>query len=112
MPRKIVDKSNIQLKDIGKLLDQQTTVILSAVDERLSVNKIDILSAVDEKLSGLEKRISKLEIKVDLRFDQLITTLDKFLKRLADMEDEFEIMKYDINRLKKVIREKLGVDLT
>lgn len=97
MPRKITEKSDIKLKNIEKLLDQQTTVILSAVDE---------------KITGLEKRISKLEIKVDQRFDQLITTLDKFLKRLTDMEDEFEMMKLDINRLKKVIREKLGVDLT
>jgi len=49
--------------------------------------------------------------KVDKRFDQLITTLDKFLKRLTDLEDELTIMKLDINRLKSVIKEKLGVDL-
>lgn len=40
-----------------------------------------------------------------------MTTLDKFLKRLTDMEDEFEIMKHDINQLKKIIQEKLGVNL-
>ena len=79
------------------MLDKQTNVILSAVDV---------------KISDLERRISKLEIKVDLRFNQLATTLDKFLKHLTDMEDEFTVMKLDINRLKKVIKEKLGVDLS
>ena len=95
----------IKLKDIEKLLDGQTSAILSAVDERLAVNKIDILSEMDKKLA-------KLEIRIDQKFDKLTTTLDKFLKRLTDMEDEFTMMKSDINRLKKIVKEKLGVDLT
>ncbi|MFH1181131.1 MAG: hypothetical protein V1705_01825 [bacterium] len=89
-------EKNLTLKDIQTLLNEQTSVILSAVDV---------------KISKLDRRIGKLEIKVDKRFDQLITTLDKFLKRLTDIEDEFEVMKLDLNRMKKVIREKLGVDL-
>lgn len=31
---------------------------------------------------------------------------------MTDMEDEFAMMRNDINRVKKVIKEKLGVDLT
>lgn len=95
----------IKLRDVEKLLDNQTRVILSAVDERLSVNKITIISEIDKKLV-------KMEIRIDQKFDKLTSTLDNFLKRLTDMEDEFEIMKFDLNRMKKVIREKLGVDLT
>jgi len=86
MPQK---QSKNLIKEIERLLNQQTTVILSAVDE---------------KLKKSEERINK-------KIEKLTTTLDKFLKRLTDMEDEFEAMKLDINRLKKVIREKLGVDL-
>jgi predicted ribonuclease toxin of YeeF-YezG toxin-antitoxin module len=48
---------------------------------------------------------------MDQRFNQLITTLDKFLKRLADLEDEFELMKADLKRVKTILREKLGVAL-
>ncbi len=96
-------EKSLKLKDIEKLLGKQTTVILSAVDEKIS--RLEI------RITTLEKKISNLEIKVDKRFDQLVTTLDKFLKRLADLEDEFAMMKLDINRLKKVIQEKLGVDL-
>jgi len=37
--------------------------------------------------------------------------LDKFLKRMTDIEDEFKIMKADINRLKKIVSEKLGIEM-
>lgn len=88
MPTK---KSNqLTSKDIERLLDKQTVVILSAVDEKLA----------------------KSEARINEKIERLTTTLDKFLKRLTDMEDEFEIMKFDLNRVKKVIRTKLGVDLS
>lgn len=88
----MIKKKNQQLtsKEIERLLTQQTTVILNAVDERLR----------------------KMEIRINQKIDRLITTLDKSLKRLTDTEDEFEIMKADINRMKKIIREKLGVELS
>jgi predicted Zn-dependent peptidase len=44
-------------------------------------------------------------------YDNLTNTLDKFLKRLTDMEEEFTFMKEDLKRVKAVIREKLGVSL-
>ncbi|MDI6603212.1 MAG: hypothetical protein QME57_03815 [Patescibacteria group bacterium] len=105
MPQKRTNKSNSDLKKVEKLLNQQTAVILSAVDEKLKINKIDILVGVDQKLVKMETRINQ-------KIDKLITTLDKFLKRLTNIEDEIEIIKLDINRLKKVIREKLGVNLS
>jgi hypothetical protein len=43
--------------------------------------------------------------------DSLTNTLDHFLKRLTDTEEEFVFMKHDVNRIKAVLREKLGVSL-
>jgi len=91
-------------QNIEKLLDKQTKVILSAVDEKLSMNRVVILSDVERKLE-------KMELRINQKIDKLTTTLDKFLKRMTDMEDEFTLMKQDINRLKRVIGEKLGIDL-
>ena len=45
------------------------------------------------------------------KLDELTTTLDKFLKRLTDVEDEFVFLKEDLRRVKAVIREELGVSL-
>lgn len=87
MTKKI--KKNISLKEIEKLLDRQTIVILDAVD----------------------KRLRKTEMRINQKIEKLTTTLDKFLKRLTDLEDEFAIMKADLKRVKTVLKEKLGVTL-
>jgi len=79
----------LTIKEIEKLLNQQTVVILDAVDEKLK----------------------KMELRIDKKIDKLTTTLDKFLKRMTDLEDEFIIMKEDLKRVKAVLKEKLGVAL-
>jgi len=38
-----------------------------------------------------------------------MTTLDRFLKRLTDFEDEFELLKRDVSRIKAAMRERFGV---
>ena len=80
----------INLKDIEKLLDQQTVVILNAVD----------------------KKINDLEEKINTRIDKLTTTIDKFVNLYTKQEQEFKIMKYEINKIKEIIKEKLGVEIT
>ena len=87
----------ITKKDIQELLNNQTMVILDAVDA---------------KITKLQSEIRALDLKFSQKIDQLTTTLDKFLKRMTDMEDEFAMMKHDLNKMKKILREKLGVDLS
>ena len=74
-----------------------------------------ILNAVYEKLSAQERRfntrLEKMEERSAKRLDELTKTLDKFLKRVSDIEEEFIFMKADLNRVKAVLREKLGVVL-
>ncbi len=93
----VEEMQQITKKEIQELLSEQTTVILTAVDE---------------KMGSLEGKIKALDLKFSEKLDALTTTLDNFLKRLTDTEDEFAMMREDINRVKKVIKEKLGVDLT
>src|SRR5437764_5418620 len=107
-----------------RLLTEQTSVILQAVDEKLSgqdkrieegfaaqdkrmeerfiAQEIRILAAVDKRLAKTEERFAK-------SLDELTKTIDKFLKRLTDIEEEFTFMKEDLKRVKAVLREKLGV---
>lgn len=96
-------------KEIERLLGKQVQEIEQRIDkkveDRLAQQTVIILSAVDEKLK-------KMELSISRKIDRLTTTLDGFLKRLTAAEDEFDVMKLDINRMKKVIREKLGVDLS
>jgi len=81
---------NLNLKNIEKLLGQQTVIILGAVD----------------------KKLNKFEQKLNKKIDKLITTVDKFVNLYTKQEQEFKIIKYEINQIKKVIKEKLGVEIT
>ena len=77
------------VKEVKGLLAEQTAIILDAVDQK----------------------IKSLDLSFNQKLDNLITTLDSFLKRMTDMEEEFTMMRHDLSRVKKVIKEKLGVDL-
>ncbi len=94
-------KETLTKKDVKELLTEQT----QEIEERLAEQTDVILTAVDERIKALDLKFTK-------KFDELITTLDGFLKRMTDMEDEFAMMKNDINRIKKTIKEKLGVELS
>jgi predicted nucleic acid-binding Zn-ribbon protein len=120
-------------KGIEHLLSEQTTVILHAVDERLSAQdkkfeaRFDAIDrrfdAQDQRLeerftaqniailTAVDKRFEKMEQRFMDKLNSLTNTLDRFLKRLTDTEEEFVFMKHDVNRIKAVLREKLGVAL-
>ena len=122
---------NKKSKGIEQLLSEQTTVILHAVDERLSAQdkKFEArFEAIDRRFDAQDKRIEerfaaqniailtavdkcfeKMEQRFMEKLNSLTNTLDRFLKRLTDTEEEFVFMKHDVNRIKAVLREKLGV---
>jgi len=111
----MANNSSLTKKELQELLVAQTETILNVVDFKLT--KTDKrLARVEVRLAGLgirmgevEARLGKVEKRLNQKLDKLITSLDKFLKRLTDNEDEFAMMKEDINRLKTIVREKLGV---
>ena len=103
----------VSKQELGELLTQQSSVILQAVDEgfatqdkrieeRFVVQNIALSAAMDKRLAKLEERFMQ-------KLSGLTNTLEKFLQRMTDMEEEFVFMKHDVNRIKAVLREKLGV---
>ena len=92
--------------------NNQQPLTRAELEELLSEQTITILSAVDERISTQDRKIEEMETRINQKIEHLVTTLDVFLKRMTDMEDEFTIMKNDINKLKQVLKEKLDVDLT
>ena len=86
--------------EMEQLLADQASMILNAMGERLSAQ---------EKRSNI--RLEKMEERFAKRLDELTKTLDRFLKRVSDIEEEFTFMKADLNRVKDVLRKKLGVVL-
>ena len=114
MPKRINKNQPATYSELEKLLSQQATIILDAIDVRIGKSELKIdkrFELTDKRFELIEKRIDKMEERINKKIDRLTTTLDKFLKRMSDIEDELKIMKADINRLKKIISEKLGVEI-
>lgn len=115
--KKIVKKA-AENSNLEKLLSRQTTVILNAVDERLRKTesrideKIQILDLkTDRRFQEVDRRFQEMETEESQRFDRIMANFDKLLKRTVDTDDEIEFIKLDINRIKVVVKEKLGVNL-
>ena len=92
------------VKNVEKLINQQTRVILDAVDKRLIWQKKEL----DERLTRIERETKEIRYSIN----QLAITLDKFLKRLTDFNDEFEIVKAKVNKIEKILQTKLGVSIS
>ena len=72
-------------------------------------DKIDIeLTNIKEDLK--EARSERLELKT--RINDTYNAVDGFIKVVTKLEQEFTIMKKDVDRIKEVIKEKLGIDLS
>lgn len=98
------------------------------VDERF--NQVDErFERIDERFEGVDRRLQNIsttvanlevdmkEIKPEIKetreiMNNLFNRIDKFLLKLETLDQEFTIIKEDIRRVKEVIKEKLGVDLT
>ena len=63
---------------------------------------------VREDIKDIRKDIDGLREQIQ----GLTITLDKFLKRLIDHEDEFKLLKADVDQIKKVLKDKLGVEIS
>lgn len=118
--KKIIKKTT-KNSNLEKLLSRQTAVILNAVDERLRMSDLKInrrfeeidkkFQVVDARFQEIDRRFQEMETNESQRFDRIMTNFDKLLKKTVDTDDEIEFIKLDINRIKGVVKEKLGVNL-
>lgn len=94
-------------EDLEEVLDkkfaQYQAVILEAVDSKHRITQ----NSISEFRTEIRNEVS--ELRNDIR--NLTTTLDNFLKRLTDHEDEFTILKAEVDQMKAVFKEKFGVEI-
>lgn len=79
-----------------KDLEEQTQILLAAFDKRFD--------KLDGHIAG-----AKEELKKDINNVQ--TLIDGYVKAQEGFRQEFEIMKIEFNQMKKVIKEKLGLEI-
>lgn len=99
------------IKEMEKLMSQQTGLILDVVDGRF--NKTDQkFNKIDKRFDEVDQRFNKLEARIDKveeAISELRNTLDRFLKQLTDFNDEFIIVKARLAKVEKILEEKLGI---
>ena len=92
-------------------LDKKIEVIdkrMDGLDKRIEV--------LDKRMDGFDRRMDGLDKKIDRVHDDLLAeirnlaiTLEHFLKRLMDFEDEFVVVKARLGKIERILEEKLGV---
>jgi len=98
-------------KYLDKRLNQHTQVIVAAVDGVLEkrLKKVDLrFDVIESKLISHDKRFDTLETK----FDSTWKILDGYVKAQENFKQEFVIMKEEMRQVKKVLKQKLGVEIS
>lgn len=78
------------------------------LDERLNEQTQVILNAVD---SILTKHLAQVKEELRTDINNVQTLIDGYVKAQEDFKQEFVIMKEEFRKMKQVIKEKLGVEI-
>ena len=97
-----------------------------ALDKKLGVYQSVVVEAMDFKFQKIDERMDRFEARIDKRMDtfehrmdlfeqkldKLTNLLENFLQRLTNYEEDFKILNAEMAQVKKVLKEKLGVDVS
>lgn len=79
---------------------------LDAIKDLLKTEVGSDLVLIKRDIKELKTDFSALREQIQA----LTITLDKFLKRLTDHEEEFTILKSEMKQVKQILKEKLGIE--
>lgn len=91
-------------------MDKITSLKLDNIEKFLKEIKTDLgIHKFDtqENFKDIKSELSEVKLKIN----ETYTAVDGFIKIVDRLESEFTTIKENLKRVKKVIREKLGVDL-
>jgi hypothetical protein len=99
-------------------LKEQTQIILTALDKRfISVDKrFDSVDkrfiSVDKRFDSVDKTLDKVkdELKNDINNVQIL--IDGYVKAQEEFKEEFVILKEEVRQIKKLIKEKFGLEIS
>ena len=79
------------------------------LDKKLTQYAQVVVTAVD---NILDKRLRKTEEKLEKKIDNVQTLIDGYVKAQEDFKQEFVIMKEEMRQVKKVLKQKLGIEIS
>ena len=102
-------------KYLDKRISEQAKVIITAVDGILDkrLKKFGVrFDTVDFRFNGVEKRLNNLEDNLRKDINNVQILIDGYVKAQEDFRQEFVIMKEEMQQVKKVLKQKLGVEIS
>jgi YesN/AraC family two-component response regulator len=82
------------------------------IDKKFDQHNKAILEAVSSGFEDARKERNRIETKFDEKFNKIMTTMDSFLKRMTDFDVEFTIVKAELSKIKKVFKNKFGIEIS
>ncbi|MEK9175787.1 MAG: hypothetical protein AAB795_04365 [Patescibacteria group bacterium] len=89
------------------LTKQDINAIKEVMSQELDIKLSLRLLPIENKIDNLQQDISGLREQIQ----QLTITLDNFVKIMTDYKEEFTILKAEVDQMKRIFKEKFGVDI-
>lgn len=70
-----------------------------------------LLAAFDQRFDKLDRHIIKTKEELKQNINNVQTLIDGYVKAQESFHQEFEIMKTELSQIKKIIKEKLGLEI-
>lgn len=101
-----------ELVTVGLFSDEMQNIDkrFDGVNERFDKVETDI-AVLKYDMKEVKGDIKDIRMKMDENQNTLITILDKQTKMIADMRDDFQIIKSENKQIKQVIKNKFDIDI-
>ena len=93
------------LKNIEGVVE---TVVAKQLEKQLPLYQGAVVEAIGFKFGNFERRMDEF----DRKLDRIATVLGNFVKMMTDYKEEFILLKADVDKIKAILREKLGVEIS
>ena len=91
-------------------LEEQTQIILIALDKRL--NRTDKgIDQTNNRMGRIERGMDQMETRLRKDINNVQILIDGYVKAQEDFKQEFVIMKEEIKQIKSIIKKKLGLEI-
>ncbi len=108
-----MDKTNMEKIEYVavKDLEEQTKVVIEAVDSILTKRLGEMELRLDKKIGGIQDELYVVRDELKADINNVQTLIDGYVKAQEDFKLEFVIMKEEVKQMKQIFKEKLGVEI-
>lgn len=106
MKKKTTKQQPVTQDHLHKALSEQSKVIVGAFGSKITEIKSQV-GLVNTDIKEIKKQLKETNARVDKTYN----LIDRYLKAQEDFIQEFSILKAEIAKIKKVIKDKLGIEI-